>query len=66
MVGRGGGNGNRGTIAKVSGGGGKTEQTLAVKNKFTLLKDQCTGPCPHSIYVYCFQISANIDNTIIQ
>ena len=36
MVGRGGGNGNRGTIAKVIGGGGKIGQMLAVKNKFTL------------------------------
>ena len=43
MVGRGGGNGNRGIIAKISGGGDKTGQTLAVKNKFTVLKDQCTG-----------------------
>ena len=39
VVGRGGGNGNRGTIAKISGGGGKTGQTLAVNNKLTMLKD---------------------------
>ena len=42
VVGRGGGNDNRGTIAKVSGGG-KTGQTLAVENSFTVLKYQCTG-----------------------
>ena len=35
------GNGNRGNIAKVSGGG-NTGQTLAMKNSFTMLKDQCT------------------------
>ena len=42
VVGRGEENGNRGTIAKVSGGN-KTGQTLAVKNSFTVLKDQYTG-----------------------
>ena len=41
MIGRGGGNGNRGIIAKVSGGG-KTGETLDVKNSLTVLKDQCT------------------------
>ena len=46
VVGRGGGNGNRSTIAKVSG---KTGPTLAVKNSFTVLKDQSTGEAVRKI-----------------